>query len=54
MDAAIDFLFNTREGFAILFGGGVLLFVILAFVLEKRTSQLYVDRGDADEDEEWF
>ena len=30
-------LFGTRTGFAILFAGGILLFAILAFVMEKRT-----------------
>ncbi len=54
MDAVISFLFDTRAGFAVLFGGGVLLFIVIAFVMEKRTSKLYVDRGDPEEDEEWF
>ena len=37
MDAVFSFLFGTRTGFAILFAGGILLFAILAFVMEKRT-----------------
>ncbi len=45
MDAVFSFLFGTRTGFAILFAGGILLFAILAFVMEKRTHKLYVDRG---------
>ena len=46
------FLFGTRTGFAILFAGGILLFAILAFVMEKRTHKMYVDRGPKSEDEE--
>ena len=42
----------TRTGFAILFAGGILLFAILAFVMEKRTHKMYVDRGPKSEDEE--
>lgn len=47
-----SFLFGTRTGFAILFAGGILLFAILAFVMEKRTHKMYVDRGPKSEDEE--
>ena len=36
----------------ILFAGGILLFAILAFVMEKRTHKMYVDRGPKSEDEE--
>ena len=43
---------GTRTGFAILFAGGILLFAILAFVMEKRTHKMYVDRGPKSEDEE--
>ena len=52
MDAVFSFLFGTRTGFAILFAGGILLFAILAFVMEKRTHKMYVDRGPKSEDEE--
>lgn len=45
-------LFGTRTGFAILFAGGILLFAIIAFVMEKRTHKMYVDRGPKSEDEE--
>ena len=41
MDAVFSFLFGTRTGFA-----------ILAFVMEKRTHKMYVDRGPKSEDEE--
>lgn len=52
MDAVFSFLFGTRTGFAILFAGGILLFAIIAFVMEKRTHKMYVDRGPKSEDEE--
>ena len=52
MDAVFSFLFGTTTGFAVLFGGGILLFAILAFVLEKRTHKMYVDRGPKSGDEE--
>ena len=52
MVAFFFFLFGTRTGFAILFAGGILLFAILAFVMEKRTHKMYVDRGPKDEDDQ--
>ena len=52
MDAVFSFLFGTREGFAILFVGGILLFALIAFIAEKRTHQIYVDRGPKDDDDE--
>lgn len=56
MDAIFSFLFNTREGLAVLFIGGVVAFAIAAAVLEKRTHKLYVDRGPkkpGEEDSFW-
>lgn len=46
------FCLASRTGFAILFAGGILLFAIIAFVMEKRTHKMYVDRGPKSEDEE--
>lgn len=55
MEALFDFLFNTRMGVAVLFGAGVVIFALVAFLLEKRTSKLYVDRGPKSDDEDsWF
>ena len=51
MDAFFSFLFGTREGVAVLFVAGILIFGIVAFVLEKRTHKIYVDRGPADDDD---
>lgn len=51
MDSIITFLFGSRAGLAVLFFGGVAIIAIAAFIMEKRTSKLYVDRGEApDED----
>lgn len=52
MDEIFSFLFGTRAGFAVLFFGGVIITAIAAFVLEKRTSKIYVDRGPKDDDED--
>ena len=52
MIAIIDFLFNTRAGVLCLFLGGAAIFAIAAYLLEKRTGALYVDRGPASPDEE--
>lgn len=55
MDAFFSFLFNTREGVAVLFVAGIVIFALVAFVLEKRTSKIYVDRGPKKdgEDDGW-
>lgn len=52
MDAIFTFLFETRGGLAVLFFGGIVIFAIAAFILEKRTHKMYVDRGPKSEDEE--
>ena len=41
-----NFLFGTRMGVLVLFIGGVILFTLIAFVMERRTHKLYVDRGE--------
>ena len=52
MDGIFTFLFSTRAGLAVLFFGGIVIIGIIAFVTEKRTHQMYVDRGPASEDED--
>ena len=52
MDAIITFLFQTREGLAALFFSGIAIIAVVAFVLEKRTHKIYVDRGPAADDDE--
>lgn len=55
MDAIFSFLFGTREGVVTLFVAGLVIFAIVAFVLEKRTHKIYVDRGPkTDDDDSWF
>lgn len=52
MDELFNFLFGTRTGVAVLFFAGVVIFAIAAFVLEKRTHKIYVDRGPKPDDED--
>lgn len=54
MDAIFSFLFGTREGVAVLFVVGIVLFGVIAFVMEKRTHKLYVDRGPKQDDDDSF
>lgn len=42
----------AREGVGILFVVGILVIGLVAFILEKRTSKMYVDRGPS-EDDDW-
>ena len=52
MEPIFSFLFETRAGLAVLFFGGIVIVAIAAFVLEKRTHKIYVDRGPASDDED--
>lgn len=54
MDTLFDFLFNTRGGVAVLFVAGIIIFALVAFLLEKRTQKIYVDRGEADDGDSWL
>lgn len=45
MQEIFSFLFETRTGLAALFFGGIVIAALAAFVLEKRTNKMYVDRG---------
>lgn len=54
MDAVFSFLFGTREGVAVLFVAGIIIFAIAAFVLERRTHQIYVDRGPGEGDDDFW
>ena len=53
MDTFFSFLFGTREGVAALFVAGIVIVGLAAFILEKRTSTLYVDRGPKEDDDSW-
>lgn len=54
MDIAgiFNWLFNTREGVIALVLGGILLFLVIAIVLERRTRASYerYDEESGDED----
>ncbi len=52
MGDLFSFLFSTRAGLAILFFGGLVVVGIAAFLLEKRTHAMYVDRGPKKEGED--
>lgn len=54
MGDIFTFLFNTREGLAVLFFGGIVVVAIAGFVLEKRTHKMYVDRGPKEDGDEGF
>ena len=54
MDQLFNFLFGTRLGVGVLFFAGVVVFGIAAFILEKRTHKMYVDRGPKGDDEDGF
>ena len=54
MEAIFTFLFETRSGFLALFVGGIALFTIVAFVMERRTQKMFVDRGERKDDEDGF
>ncbi len=51
MDAFFSFLFQTRGGFAVLFIAAIVVFLIIAFVSERKTRRMYVDRGEKADDE---
>ena len=54
MEDIFTFLFQTRTGFAVLFVLCVVISVIVAIVLERRTHTLYVDRGaKSDDEDDW-
>ena len=47
-------LFGTRAGVLTLMAGGVLLFLILAWLLEKRTRMKYYNHEKSDDDWDLF
>ena len=54
MESIFSFLFETRAGLAVLFFGGIVIVAIAAFVLEKRTHKIYVDRGPGDDNDSFW
>ena len=47
-------LFGTRQGVITLVVGGLLLFLIIAFVLERRTRALYKNHARSEDDWDLF
>jgi hypothetical protein len=50
----VNWLFNTRQGVIALVLGGILLFLIIAFVLERRTRAIYKNHEKSPEDWDLF
>ena len=47
------FLFETYAGIGVLVAVSLVLCIIIAALLELRTRKRYIDRGPADDDDEW-
>ena len=53
MQPVIDFftwLFNDRMGVVVLIVGGIVLFLIIAFILERRTRKQYFNHEKSEDD----
>lgn len=50
----VNWLFNTRQGVIALVLGGILLFLIIAFVLERKTRAIYKNHEKSPEDWDLF
>lgn len=49
-----NFIFGTYAGIGCLVGAGLLISLILAFLLERKTRRIYKDRGPAAPGESFF
>ena len=47
-------LFGTRTGVMALIGGGLVIFLIIAFILERRGRKIYFDHEPEEGEEESF
>ena len=57
MEAISNFfywLFNDQTGVICLVLGGIVLFIIIAFVLERKTKQMYFNHEKSDDDWDFF
>ena len=50
----VNWLFNTKPGVIALVVGGILLFFVIAFVLERRTRQMYRNHEKSEDDWDLF
>jgi hypothetical protein len=48
----INWLFGTGTGVAILVFGGMLLFIVIAFVAERKTHKMFYNHEE-ERDEDW-
>lgn len=49
-----DWLFNTRPGVAALIGGGIIIVLIVAFILERGTRKQYFNHKKSADDWDLF
>ena len=52
--AAFNWLFSTREGVFALIVGGILVCLVIAFVLERRTRAMYKNHAKSEDDWDLF
>ncbi len=45
-----SWLFGTRTGVLVLLGGGILIFLIISLVLERRTRAIYKEHERSEDD----
>ena len=50
----LSWLFGTRQGVISLVVGGIVLFLIIAFILERRTRALYKNHAKSPDDWDLF
>jgi len=50
----LSWLFNTRTGVMALIGGGIVLFLVIALVLERRGRKIYYNHERVEGEEESF
>ena len=53
-DAIYHFMFESFAGIGILVGLGLVISVIACVIMEWKTRQTFVDRGERDEDDDDF
>ena len=53
LGAIYDFLFGSIAGVGVLIGCSLVLCIVIAFILERRTRKIYADRGPVSEEDEW-